>query len=339
MRHDRGRPSIWVRGLALAGISLLGLVAIVGSGGGAIGFPDCDPPICSDGPPPPPRPSAAVQPAYVTALVGTPVTFTALSSNIPGTLSYQWRRAPGIGSSFVEIPGATGKSYSLPSVNLGDDQAVFLVTVTGSQGAVPSLIAHLAVSATPGLVFEDSEFRPADWLVSPIADPGQVPFVHTDERITTGGNPGAFRKMVFEVPQGAGSSRLFYTSPSSTYDPATQGAIYVIDYSEDCIALQNSQTTNTVSNLVIEQGGRRYLSNTNGDCVLSTWSAVASRASLGVTDFRLFDGPACNAGESCPNFSSSASPMRFGYWRIAFGAPGDVVAHGIDNWKVTVWRR
>jgi len=103
--------------------------------------------------------------------------------------------------------------------------------------------------------------------------------------------------------------------------------------------LQSSQTTNTVSNLVIEQGGRRYLSNTNRDCVLPTWSAVASRASLGVADFRLFDGPACNAGQSCPDFSASALPMHFGYWRIVFGAPGDSIAHGIDNWKVTVWRR
>jgi hypothetical protein len=31
--------------------------------------------------------------------------------------------------------------------------------------------------------------------------------------------------------------------------------------------------------------------------------------------------------------------MRFGYWRISYGMPGDTVAHGIDNWKVTVWRR
>lgn len=339
MSLDRFRPSNWGRALAIALISLLGLVAIVGSGGGTVGFPPCEPPICDGGPPPPPLPSASVQPAYITALVGTPVTYTAVTSNLSGTLSYQWRRSADGGGSFVEIPGATSKNYSLPSVNLGDDGALFLVTVTGSNGVVPSLVGHLAVSATPGIVFEDSEFRPADWLVSPAADPGQVPFIHSDERITTGGNPSAYRKMVFEVPQGAGSSRLFYASPSAAFDPALQGAIYVIDYSEDCIALQSSQTTNTVSNLVIEQGGRRYLSNTNSDCVLTTWSAVASRASLGVKDFRLFDGPACNSGESCPDFSSSAMPMRFGYWRISFGTAGDVIAHGIDNWKVTVWRR
>jgi hypothetical protein len=31
--------------------------------------------------------------------------------------------------------------------------------------------------------------------------------------------------------------------------------------------------------------------------------------------------------------------MRFGYWRISYGVQGDVVAHGIDNWQVTVWRQ
>ena len=31
--------------------------------------------------------------------------------------------------------------------------------------------------------------------------------------------------------------------------------------------------------------------------------------------------------------------MRFGYWRIVFAAPGQSAAHGIDNWKVTVWKR
>jgi hypothetical protein len=31
--------------------------------------------------------------------------------------------------------------------------------------------------------------------------------------------------------------------------------------------------------------------------------------------------------------------MRFGYWRISTGPAGASVTHGIDNWKVTVWKR
>ncbi len=339
MLNEMHRLSIWMRGLTLACISALGLVAIVGSGGVALGFPPCTAQFCNTTPSPP-LPAASIQPPYITALVGTRLTYTVETSNTSGTLSYQWRRSSDGGQTYVDIAGATGKAYSLAGVNLGDDGALFLVNVRASNGAsVLQAVSHLAVSATPGVVFEDGEFLPADWLVSPVVDPGQAQFVHTEERIATGGNPGAFRKMTFQLPLGTGSERMFYTSLSATYEPASQGAIYVIDYSEDCIALQSSETTFTESSLVIEQNGRRYLSDTFNSCVSTTWSAVASRSSLGVEDFRLFDGPACNAGESCPDFSASALPMRFGYWRISFGTSGDSIAHGIDNWKVTVWRR
>jgi hypothetical protein len=339
MCHELRRASAWLRGLALACIAVSGLVAIVGSGGGSLGFPSCGPPICSDGPPPPPPPSASIQPPYITALVGTPVTLTVEASNFTGSLSYQWQRSPDGGSTFVDIPGATGMAYTLASVNVGDDAALFAVTVRGSNGTQSSAAGRLTVSAIPGIVFEDGEFVAADWLVSPVADPGQVPFVHTEEQVTTGGNPGAFRKMVYQVPAGAGWARLFYASRSAVYDPASQGAIRVIDYAEDCKALHSSETAFMQSSLVIEQGGRRYLSNSHSICVATSWSAVTSRASLAVSDFRPFDGPACNAGESCPDFSAVALPLRFGYWRIAYGSQGESIAHGIDNWKVTVWPR
>ena len=61
--------------------------------------------------------------------------------------------------------------------------------------------------------------------------------------------------------------------------------------------------------------------------------------SLAPADFRLFDGPACATGEACPDFSASGAPMRFGYWRASLGNPGGSIAHGIDNWKVTLWKR
>ena len=326
-----------LRGLALVCIAVLGLLAIVGSGGGGLGFPPCGPPLC--GPPPPPSPSASIRPPYITAQVGTAATYAAESSNLSGNLSYQWRRSSDGGSSFVEIPGATGKTYTLPSVNLADDGALFVVTVSGSNGSVPSLRGHLTVSSAPGIVIADAEFQPGDWIVSPVPDPGQLAFVHTDERLTLGGNPGAYRKMVFQVPQGAGSARLFYAARTAVYDPVLSGAIYVIDYAEDCIALTPSETTFTDSSLVIEQAGRRYLAALSSSCVLSTWSTVAGRASLRVQDFVFVDGPACVSGESCPDFSASAPPLHFGYRRIAFGTAGDVIAHGIDNWRVTVWRR
>jgi hypothetical protein len=332
-------PALWQRGAALAGIFALGLISIVGSGGGSLGLPsDCPPGLdCSA---PPPAPAANVQPPYATALVGTPVTYSAETSNISGIPTYQWSRSSDGGLTYAEISGATGKTYSLASANLGDDGAIFQVVVRASNAAVRA-VSHLAVSATPGLVYEDGEFQAADWVVTPFAGSNGFVPAHTEERVTTGGNPGAYRKMVFQVPQQTGAARVVYTSLLATYDPQTQGAIYVIDYSEDGISLQANDLTYTQSAMLLEQRGRRYIANIRDylPIIPTSWSAVESSSSLRAQDFNLIDGPACQTGESCPDFSALGPTMRFGYWRISLGTQGDSIAHGIDNWKVTVWRR
>jgi hypothetical protein len=191
----------------------------------------------------------------------------------------------------------------------------------------------------PVSCFRTPSSSPTDWSASPVpASNGATP-VHVEESLASGGNPAAFRKMTYQIPSGAGSAAVFYSSATATWDAATQGAIRVIDYVEDCIQLQSSTTLYTESSLVIEQSGRRFLSDTPQICTATSWSTVSKRAALAPADFRLFDGPACATGEACPDFSASAAPMRFGYWRIGFGMPGQTIAHGIDNWKVTIWKR
>jgi len=331
---------LWLRGLTLVGVMSIGLITIVGSGGGSIGMPSDCPPGLNCNVVPPPAPTYSIQPPYVTALVGTPVTYSAETSNISGGLTYQWSRSFDGGVTYVDIPGATGKTYTLASVNLGDDGAMFQVLLRTSIAYLRA-VSHLAVSATPGVVYEDGEFQAADWLVAPFADSNAPAPVQTEERMATGGNPGAYRKMVFQLPQHAFAGRVFYTSLAATYDPQTQGAIYVIDYSEDGISLQANELTFTESAMLLEQAGRRYIANIRDDLpyIPTDWSAVESSSSLRAQDFNLIDGRACQAGESCPDFSALGLPMRFGYWRISFGVQGDSIAHGIDNWKVTVWRR
>ncbi|MGZ4199664.1 MAG: hypothetical protein ACXVP1_05710 [Thermoleophilia bacterium] len=329
----------WFRGMALAAIVALGLVAIVGSGGGAIGLPsDC--PTGLDCSAPPPTPAADVQPSYVTAMVGAPVTFSAATSHTTGSLTYQWSRSTDGGVSFADIPGATGRTYSIAAVNLADDASAYRVVVTASN-AVVQAVGHLAVSSMPGIVFQDGEFLDADWRVTPFADANAPAPAQTTQQVATGGNPGAWRRMSFQLPAGAGGGRVLYTSLPSTYDPAMQGAVYVIDYAEDGISLQPNTTTSTDSAILLEQGGRTYIGNQRGnsDFLTTAWSPIASRSSLVAADFGLLAGPACAVGERCPDFSAAGTTMRFGYWRVSLGLPGDTIAHGIDNWKVTVWRR
>jgi hypothetical protein len=327
-----------LRGLGLSAVVALGLAAIVGSGGGgALGFPPCTGPFCDSGPLPPPAATAMVEPPFLTVLVGASASFTAQVANFDGAVTYQWRRSNDGGNSYLDIAGATGPSYTLANANLADDRTVFQVAVRSSNGSPLLASGRLAVSRVPGLVFSDGEFLGANWLGAAVD--GATPVTHSAERLSAGGNPGAYRRMVFQVPPGAGSARVFYSALSAVYQPQLQGAVYLIDYSEDCIALPGSEQTYSSSTLSLEQAGRRYLANIDHSCTLPSWNAGARRASLAAADFRLFDGPACGAGEACPNFGANAPPMRFGHWRIGFGTPGATVAHGIDNWKVTVWPR
>jgi hypothetical protein len=151
--------------------------------------------------------------------------------------------------------------------------------------------------------------------------------------------------MVHTMPQGPSTLSVFHSSLPSSYDPAVQGAVYVIDYTDDCKLLGASPYASLppfTTTLMLEQGARRYLVTPAIDCGVAVWATAKGQTSLVPSDFVLSSGPACAAGESCPDFSASAAPLRFGYAR-ASAAPASAASaaidHGIDNWKVTVWRR
>lgn len=315
-----------------------GLLAIVGSGGGAVGFPPCEPPVCSV-PPPAPLPAATVTPAYVTVQVGAPVSWAVSVTNLAGPLSYQWLRRDAGAASYVEIPGATAATYGLAAVNLVDDGARFLVAVSNGSGLGAQAVAHLVVSATPGLVWADGEFLAQDWSVAVVepAAPASAPVVLV-ERIETGGNPGAWRRASMAPGSGSGAAAAFFFSNASVYDPAASGPIKVLDHAQDCGLMVPTDLISAEMSLAIEQSGRRYVANTGSQCNVESWAGRAGRASLTASDFRLFDGPACGSGEACPDFSAGGAPLRFGYFDIVFSSPGVAVVHGVDNWRVTVWR-
>jgi len=277
----------------------------------------------------------------VTAQVGTPVTFKALSLNFPASqVAYQWSRSSNGSTDFQPIAGATSDTLTLASVDLADDGAAFMViaTVNGRSGSATS---RLAVTASPGLVFADGEFLDTDWLAAALPAGSASAPAHTEELVATGGHPGAFRRMAIQLGPLSHAGTVAYTSLVGSYDPQAQGAVYVIDYSEDGISLETSSSRSTRTAMLLDQGGRRYMA-TSPDSLLrlaAIWEVSQDTPSLHPQDFALLDGPACGTGESCPDFSRLGAPMRFGYWRISSGEPGDAISHGIDNWKVTVWRR
>jgi hypothetical protein len=144
---------------------------------------------------------------------------------------------------------------------------------------------------------------------------------------------------------GPSSERVFHSALSATYDPVARGAIYVIDYSEDLISDTSTSSTLAIESvMLIEQSGRRFIGpsavgNVAGD---STWRVNPTQSSLVASDFKLAAGPACAVGESCLDFSASGAPLSFGFARrivLQAGQPATSITHGIDNWKVTVWRK
>lgn len=339
MRNDKSAVIGWVRGIGLGVITILGVASIVGSGGGGFGLPsDCPPGSDCNGPV---IPVPVVRPAHVTAQVGTPVTFTAVAPNVPADqLTYQWYRSTDGGIHYDAIAGANGDTLAIASVNLGDDAAMYRVTASAN-GLSGSAVSHLAVSASPGLIFADGEFPAAGWLAAPIADGDAAAPTHADEVVATGGHPGAYRKMVFQLAPKSVTGIVAYTSLAASYEPQNQGAVYVIDYSEDGISLESSFSRSTRSALLLEQGGRKFIATPPESYfrLSLNWDVSQDTPSLRAQDFTRLDGPACQAGEACPDFSSLGAPMRFGYWRISSGPLGASTSHGIDNWKVTVWRR
>ncbi len=83
-------------------------------------------------------PSITADPVSATAIEGQTATF-GVSAGGSAPLTYQWRRDG------VDIPGATGASYTIEAVQIGDDGASFDVVVTNGEGSATSAAAVLTV--------------------------------------------------------------------------------------------------------------------------------------------------------------------------------------------------
>lgn len=342
-----GADRIAVRGLLrrvpLLALAAAGIVTIVGSGGGDGGCIPFDAP-CPGGPgypiPTVPLPGVEVVPSRATTTVGGSVVFKAVPSDASEP-TYQWCRIPAAGGNCETIPGATGESFAVAGVNLSDDGARYSVRMT-SGGVPAAATATLAVSSMPGVAFEDGDFLPADWTASAIVSPASGGPTYDIVRVAGGGNPDAFVSVEYSMPpQGTSSVRVLHVSLLAVWDPAAQGPIYTIDFTEDCRGGTGVNQAYTAP--MIRQAGRTYIASTQErECASSTWASAAVRPSLVASNFFRIDGPTCGAGESCPDFSAAGAPIQLGLVsgaRVGSGNPAGNAAHGFDNWRATLWRR
>src|ERR1035438_10387401 len=84
------------------------------------------------------------------------------------------------------------------------------------------------------VTFFDGTFNNSDWAETPYVNGngGSSSAV----QITSGGNPGNCYRVTTSVNAGPGCGAGVYLRNGFTYSPATQGAIYNIDYTVDLVA-------------------------------------------------------------------------------------------------------
>ena len=329
MSHDLRKP---IRFAVIAA----GIVTVVGSGGG---FPSFDLDLDGLGP----WPFAEIEPAIRTAQAGTPVSFAVRTASVSQP-SYQWcRTAPG-GSSCVPIPGATGSSYTLASPNLADDGTVFRVTVTDPNGSTFAL-ATLYVSPLAPVVARDGDFAEGGWAVTTEADPATGGLSGAVSTQASGGNPGAFRQVSIALAAVPAKLLIEQLSTTASYTPAAQGAIRHVDFDIDCKALGDSTSNAVIWTMpLIEQDGRRFVAAESrwSTCSSDTWVPVLTRAAIGTDEFQKVSGPDCATGVACPDFGPGGTTMRLGYAHFTSAStaasPG-TRSRGVDNWRLTIWRR
>lgn len=338
------------RRLALAGIGAAGVISIVASGGA--GPPDCL--LC--GGTQEPRIALSVGPSHQGVQVGETAEFYAFAAPnaaASGPMTYAWCSSPGGVGPCLEIAGARDFKLVVRGANLADDGTVFGVTVHGVNASA-SAQGTLYVSNTPPVSYADGEFLPQDWSASASAGAASAP-APAIARAEAGGNPGAFRRVSQPVPATKLEALYFHESRTVVYDPAAQGVLYGIEFACDFALLvplgpDVGFYSIGVSALVV-QGGRKYWTTemawAGPPYMGSSWVAAAG-ARMGLPrqqaeNFQIIEGPPCGPFEACPDFSARGLPLHFGYtvfMQLPYGAAGaPALEYGVDNFRVTVWRR
>jgi hypothetical protein len=226
---------------------------------------------------------------------------------------------------------------------MSDDGIQLRVTVSGTQGTATSAFSTLHVSPMPAVVFEDGEFLDSEWAVSSVAAAPEGAPTFSTSRMAAGGNPGAFLSETYNIPATVGQRLVFHSRTSANYYPTSGGSIYLVEFSLQCKT--STPLTWVTFTPMFEQGERRFAAeNPTGFggghyCEGAVWHGVQWGP---LSEFFLVSGPACAQGESCPDYSASAAPLRFGFMIVARSiSPGasQAITYDYDNWKVTVWRR
>lgn len=192
--------------------------------------------------------------------------------------------------------------------------------------------------ACPMLYFDDFSVGDQWDTLSIFVNPGSG---HSESNPATGGVDDTGYRRMNHVIQGPGGLWVWHRFSGGSYDPAAEGAVTMIDYSEaHRKIIPNNQTSQIGAHIGIEQDGHVYrvgFPPING--YRTTVWTEETLDDLTQNDFILAPGAAAGA-PTRPDFSEDGAEIFLGFIR-ANSTPGTGVGnltHGIDNWRLVVYR-
>jgi hypothetical protein len=187
------------------------------------------------------------------------------------------------------------------------------------------------------IVFADGTFADEDWVVTShtndggaVVEAGQVP---------SGGVPGAFRRITHKVGHAVpGADTAFVVSLHwnvlAVYDPARSGAVVDLCYEEDSRVLEG-YGQGQGSGLALYQDGRAYAGGHFYTGVPPLWRHHRQEGLTADLFYESLPGTGQDL-TSHPDFSASAPPITFGFFRSNSAQAPVTISAAIDNWRVEV---
>jgi len=203
-------------------------------------------------------------------------------------------------------------------------------------------LTALASTSHAVVTFNDGIFTPSDWSLTTITNASGAGSSVNALQFLTGGNPNEYRRIRHNLvvgPAGNGAVIGFHMNVTAFYTPSSQGAITLINYSEDSINFVNQGGNGQGTGLAILQGGKYYRQQTPALVMpyvpYSVWTANAAPG-LVATNFAEVTNTGIVNTSSNPDFTITGSIMQLGFWRGNSANQNIQTDCGIDNWHVEI---
>lgn len=274
--------------------------------------------------------TAAFTTSPANAVAGQPVTFDASASTDDQPIDrYDW--------DFQDNGTVDANGVTVQFTYAAAGSYTARLTVVDRAGHVAQATRTVVVAPAGSIVnFFEGAFADADWTTS-VYQNGNGGTLSAAQQ-TSGGNPGAYRVVTLVVnpgpPGGRSNIFSFHWHTPSRYDPAANGAIASIDYSEDALG------PGVAAAMVVRQGGNVFFASPTYQVTTGTGWTTMAKQGLTAADFVML-APDLTQSALHPDFSASGTPLEFGFMRAltsGIGCCGAGGPQGVDNWTATLHR-